>query len=527
MEISIRFLDVAAIAIYLIAMIAVGYYCARKRTATTEAYFLGNRSFGGWSIGMSMLGTNASSATFLALPAAAYILDWRQLSVNLLLPFVAIIAIIFFIPFFRRAQIISAFEYLGKRFGEIPRLYGTLSFVILQVIRMAQVLFLVALPIQFLTGLPMEWVIIGTGLFIGCYTVAGGITAVIWSDVIQTIILLVGGAGCALLIIVDLPGGIGQVIEVGREYDKFSLGSFDWDLAERTFWTVAILGVINWLQIYSSSQPIVQRYVAAKSMYEARKGTLIFSILALPLWTLFFFVGTAVFVFYTKSPDPLVAGFEADQVLPYFILTHVPAGVAGIIVAAIIAAAMSTIDSGINSISTVATVDVVKPYLAKNRTDLFYLRGARSISAAVTLVVIVGAFSFSRMEKESMNDISLIVTSVFGGCLMALFMMGFFTRRVDGVSATIAIFLAMVFNVYLGFGLLGWLPEAVTINVHSYWVGALVNGAFIVLAYAISLFRRMPPGELTGLTVWTMRRRDKCNGASSIERYQEAEGRRQ
>ena len=238
---TIRPLDIIAVAIYLIVMALIGIYFSR-RNETTEEYFVGNRSFPGWVLGLSMLGTIVSSATFLALPAAAYILDWRQLSVNLVLPFIAILAIVVFIPFFRRSKLTSAFEYLGHRYGMAPRIYGTCSFIALQIIRMAQILFLVSLPIQFLTGAPIELVIIGTGVFIAFYTIAGGIEAVIWTDVVQAIVLIMGGILCFIIMAIDLPGGIKQIVDIGIAHNKFSLGGFDWDLTKRTFWTSGHFG---------------------------------------------------------------------------------------------------------------------------------------------------------------------------------------------------------------------------------------------------------------------------------------------
>lgn len=499
----IRLPDVVAILVYLAGMVAVGLYFAR-RNKTTNEYFVGNRSFSGWILGLSMLGTIISSATFLALPAAAFVLDWRQLAVNLVLPAVAIVAVVVFIPFFRRGDLISAFEYLGHRYGTLPRLYGTLSFIMMQLIRMAQILFLVSIPIQFLTGAPIAFVIVAAGLFVAFYTIAGGIEAVVWTDVVQTLVLLVGGVLCFSCVAVDLPGGIRQIVEVGAAHDKFSLGSLEWNLDDRTFWTVIILGLINWIAIYSGDQNMVQRYAAARSTHEARKATILYSVIALPMWTMFFFTGTALFVFYEVFPDPAVASMEADQVLPYFILTQIPAGLAGIVIAAVMAAAMSSLDSGINAIATVVVVDLMKPFLLRNHDDRYYLRAARVIAAAVTVLVVAGAITFSLIEKESMNDASLIVTSVFGGCLMGLFLLGFFTRRVDGTSATIALALAIGFNVYLGLGLLDRLPGAWTLGVHSYWVGAFVNGVFVILAYGISLLRGKPQPHLDGLTVWTM-----------------------
>ncbi len=504
MDLNIRILDIVAIIIYLVVMIGIGVYFSR-RNKTTEEYFVGNRAFPGWVIGLSMLGTIISSATFLALPAAAYVLDWRQLSVNLVLPFVAIIAIVIFIPFFRQGNLTSAFEYLGRRYGVAPRLYGACSFIVLQLIRMAQILFLVALPIEFLTGAPIELVIIGSGVFIAFYTIAGGIEAVIWTDVIQAIILIVGGLLCFIIIASDLPGGFGQIIEIGKANEKFSLGSFEWNLGERTFWTVLILGVVNWLMIYGGDQNMVQRYAAARSMREARKATALYSVIALPMWVLFFFVGTSLFAYYATFHDPNVIELEADQVLPYFILSKIPAGVAGIVISAVLAAAMSSLDSGINAISTVTVIDLMKPFQKKKYDDTYYLKAARLIAVISTVIVVLGAITFSQIEKESMNDVSLIVTSLFGGCLMGLFMLGFFVRRINGKSATMAMLLAILFNVYLGLSALSWLPESITLNLHSYWVGAAVNAFFIIVALVFSFLFRKKESNLAGLTVWTMK----------------------
>ena len=504
---NIRFLDLTAIIIYLAVMAGMAIYFARRNT-NTEEYFVGNRGFAGWVIGLSMLGTIVSSATFLALPAAAYALDWRQLAVNFALPVVAVLAVLFFIPLFRRGRTTTAFEYLGLRYGRLPRLYGTVSFIIMQLIRTAQVLFLVALPIQFLTGIPLSVAIIITGIFVAFYTVVGGIDTVIWTDVVQTVVLLVGGLICAGYVIFALPDGAGQVFETGLAHNKFSFGSFDWDLTRRTFWTVALLGVVNWLAGYGGNQNIVQRYVSARSTREAQKATIIFSALALPMWTFFFFVGTSVFVFYRVFPSETVAGLQADQVLPYFILNHIPAGIAGLIVAAIIAAAMSTLDSSINAIATVVVVDVLKPFLARNRSDGYYLKAAHLVATLAAVLMIAGSLTFANIPKESMNDISLIVTSVFGGCLMGLFMLGFFTRRVDGFAANCALVAAVAFNIYLGLGVLEVLPQSWRLPIHSYWVGALVNFCFIALAYLVALLRGRRPLDLKGLTVWTMKSRD-------------------
>ena len=502
MNLTIRPLDAVAVGLYLAVMLTIGFVSARRSTKA-EHYFVGHRNFPGWLVGLSLLGSIVSSTTFLALPAAAYVLDWRQLTVNLAMPVVGIVAIVIFIPFFRRAGLTSTFEYLAERFGGGARLYCTGSFIVLQLIRLAIVLFLVALPMQFLTAARLEWVIVGCGVFVALYALVGGMETVLWANAVQATIQIAGGMLCLGCLLVKLPGGFGQVLQVGRAHDKFSLGSFAWDVHARTFWTVAILGVVNWLHIYSGEQTVVQRYVSARSTREARKATMLFACVALPTWTMFFFLGTSLFVFFQVLPDPAVLKLQPEQVLPYFVFKQVPTGLAGMIIAAVLAAAMSALDSGVNSIATVVVVDVLKPYLARGREDRFYLRAARVVTAVGLSLAVIGALIFSRLEKESMNDVSLILLSVLGGCIMGVYMLGFFTRRVDGFSVNVALGVAVALNVYFALGLMHVLPARWTSNIHSYWVGPSVNGVFMVTAYGISVVRRKPQAALPGLTVWT------------------------
>lgn len=501
MTLKIHPLDIGVLIAYLAAIAALGVYFSRKNNSTEE-YFLGGRSFPGWAIGLSMLGTSISSVTFLAFPGNAYASNWQNFVMNLMLPFVAIIAIVVFIPFFRRGQLTSAFEYLGERFGVTARVYGTLSFILLQSIRLGKVLFLVSIPVSLLTGLDDWQVIVLVGVFIAFYTIAGGFDAVIWTDVAQAFVLWLGGAMCVGYIVWNLPGGFEQIISVGQANNKFSLGETHFDLGQRTVWTLATLGIYNWLAYLSSDQNVVQRYVASKSMGEARRATAMYAAIAVPTWAFFFFVGTCVFVWYQVNPSDDVAKLEADQVFPYFILTNIPPGLAGLTIAGVLAAAMSSLDSSINAISTVATVDFLKPWLAKDRSDRFYLIAARLICVLASVVMIVGAIIFANVEKQSMNDLSWIVESVFGGCLVGMFLVGFFTRRVDSTALIAGLVCAIAVNVYLGAGLAGWLPKELMIPVHAYWVAVIVNLVFVSIALVVGVARG-PLQELKGLTIWS------------------------
>ncbi len=500
---SFRFLDILSIFLYLFSMGWMGYYFS-KRNNSTEEYFLGNRSFPGWAVGLSMLGTSISSITFLALPAAAFILDWRMLVPNLTLPLIAIIAVTVFIPLFRRGRATSAFEYLEARYGPLARLYAAISFVFLQVIRLGTILYLVSIPISILTGVNILWVIIIGGVFIAFYTVAGGIEAVIWTDVIQTIILLAGGLLSIGYVLYDVPGGLSKIIHVALVNNKFYLGDMHFDFSRRTFWVMLILGIYGWLNEYSSNQNVVQRYLAAASDREAKKATLLCAFMSVPTWTLFFFIGTCLFVYYKIFPDPVIAHLEADQVFPHFILTRIPAGIAGFIIAAVLAAAMSSLDSSINAVATISVVDFFKRYSRQEHSDVYYLKLARILSTIAACFMISGAVILNYVPKESMVDLGIIITALFGGCVCGFFLLGFFTRRVDYVSVMIALVITILINVYFVLNTFGLLPESLSIKINTYWVNILVNTIFMVLAYIISLIRRSQPGSLEQLTIWTM-----------------------
>lgn len=495
-----RIADLVMIILFLAGMAGMGVYFAR-RSRSTEAYFLGNRSFPGWAIGLSMLGTSISSVTFLALPAAAFVLDYRQLVPNLSMPVVALLAMWLIIPFFRSCTATSAFEYLEKRYGASLRLYAAASFIVIQLLRLATILYLVAIPMAEMLGIGMATVIVVSGIVVGFYTVTGGIEAVIWTDVVQTIILLGGGILCLLLIVHALPGGFGEVFRVGAEFDKFSPGPLELNFSGRTLPVMILLGIVNFGTEYISNQNVVQRYIAAKSLSEARRATLMCAFMSVPTWLCFFFLGTCLFVYYKAFPNPEVARMIPDQVLPYFILNKTPPGVAGIIIAACLAAAMSSLSSSINAVSTIGTVDFLKRFRPEC-PDRTALRHARLYALLATLIMIAGAIGICYIPKESVNDMSLIVSSLFGGGMFAIFLLGFFSTRVGNRAILTGLAAGLGFNLYMMLNSLGLLPEALRCGVHSYWTTILVNALLFLIAWAASWFtpnRR----DLTGLTVWT------------------------
>ncbi|MDX1334542.1 MAG: sodium:solute symporter, partial [Gammaproteobacteria bacterium] len=341
-------LDIITLLAYLALMAAIGIYFSRKNTSTEE-YFVGGRSVAGWVIGLSLVGTSISSITFLAYPADAYKTAWLRYLPNLMLPIAVVIAAYVFLPFFRRGNTMTAYEYLEGRFGPSIRIYGAVAFIVAQVVRISLILYLLSLLIQEITGLdPVASIVIG-GVFVGLYTLIGGIDAVIWTDVIQTIVLLLGGL-FALYVIVDLlPGGLGQIFDVASDHGKFAFSEWkdgkaqpvDWGLAlsTKTGTMMLLFGLTAWLTEYSANQNTVQRYCAAKINKEARRAMYICAASSLPIWAFYMFLGTSLFVFFQAFPvaeatEILEGTRKAEHIFPYFISHYLPAGVTGFVIAA-------------------------------------------------------------------------------------------------------------------------------------------------------------------------------------------------
>lgn len=439
----VGYIDVTILIIYFAGMAVMGAYFARRNTSTEE-YFVGGRSFAGWVVGLSLVGTSISSVTFLAYPADAFKTAWLRYIPNLALPVVVFLAIRYFLPVFCKGRITSAYEFLEGRFGPSIRVYAACVYMFAQVSRVSIILYLIALVAMQLTGLPPEWCIVIGGVVVAAYTIAGGIDAVIWTDVIQTVLLLLGGILCLGVIIWALPGGLPQIFEVAWAHHKFALadpvnGSFpptQWgfSLSERTVVMLFLVGATIWIQEYSSGQHIVQRYACSKSTHEARKAMWVCVGSSLPIWAFYMFLGTALYVYFQVFPDVQAAEMldgtrRAEEIVPYFVLNMLPAGVSGLVIAAALAAAMSSLDSSINSISTVGVVDIYKRYVRPGCSDRHYLWVARGLGCVAGALMIGGALALSRAETRTLQDTGTILASLVGGGLAGLYLLGFFSKR--------------------------------------------------------------------------------------------------
>lgn len=519
---NLQTLDMVALIGYLLIITGVGVYFSRKNT-NTEEYFVGGRSFGGWVIGLSLVGTSISSITFLAYPGDAFKTSWLRYVPNLMLPIGILIAAYFFLPFFRRGKITSAYEYLEDRFGPSVRVYGAIAFIIAQIVRVSMILFLLSLLIQELTGLSPTWAIIVGGLIVAIYTIIGGIDAVIWTDVIQTIVLLLGGLLCIWVIIDTLPGGLEQIFSVAGDFNKFSfsvlengvLQEVDWGIRfdEKTVSMMLFIGLIAWLTEYSSNQNTVQRYCASKSTHEARKAMFIAVASSLPIWAFYMFLGTALFVFFQQFPAQPAAEMldgtrAAEGILPYFISNHLPAGVAGLVIASALAAAMSSLDSSINAISTVSVVDIYRRHINPTQDDKHYLKAAWVFASVAATLMILGAIYLAHAETKTLQDTATVLTSILGGGLLGLYLIGFFTKKGDARAVWVGLISTMVFTAWTIFSKKGLLPEAISVPFDLYYTGFVGNVIMFVVTYFVAAKLYPSSKNLDGLTIYDMPKTD-------------------
>src|SRR5690625_1415100 len=355
-------------------------------------------------------------------------------------------AIKFFIPLYRKVGSPSAYTYLEERFGPWAKNYVASFWLLTQVMRVAVILYLLALPMYIILGWDMRIIIVITGVGVMIYSLLGGIIAVIWTDAIQSIILILGAIISLLFLIFSLPGGFGQYIEVAAQHNKFSLGDFGLSLTESTFWVVFIYGIFINLQNYGIDQNFIQRYMTAKNDKEAISSAYGGGLLYIPVSLLFFMIGTGLFVYYTVFPDLLPLEFReagmSDSVFPWFIVHGLPVGITGLLVAFIFAGGMSTISTTLNSGATVILNDFYKRYSKK---DVDEKRSVKVLYLATAGISVLGVLiSFLVIRVESALDIWWNLAGIFSGGMLGLFLLGYFSRRVSNAPAAIGVALGLL-----------------------------------------------------------------------------------
>ncbi len=420
---------------YLLGMVGIGFACSR-RNHTTDDFFRGGQTIPWWAAGLSIFATMLSSITFMAIPAAAYMGAWTLFLANsyiLIMPLV----VFAYLPFYRRLNVTSAYEYLELRFNLGTRLAGALLFSVYQCGRIAVVLYLPALALSTISNLDIHTIIILTGLLCIVYTVTGGIAAVIWTDVVQAVVL-VGGALLSLFYLWGaISGGGWEVFRAAQAEDKL-LGAvtWSWDLTIASGWVILIGSLFHNLFPYTASQDVVQRYLTTDSEAKAARSIWLNALLSVPAQGIFFAIGTALFVFYRQQPARLDAHLQHDAIFPYYIITELPVGVVGLLIAGILAASQSTLSSSMNSIAACYVTDFHRRLLPA-LSESAYLRMARLVTIIAGVFGTGVALIMATADIHSIYVMFLEFIGLAGGTLSGLFVLGIFTRRATGRGAVL------------------------------------------------------------------------------------------
>lgn len=446
-----------------------------SRNKSAGEYTAAGGRMPGWVVGMSIFATYVSSISFLALPGNAYMGNWNPFVFSLSIPIALWIAVRYFVPFYRNLSSISAYSFLEERFGYWARVYASCCYLLTQIARIGSVLFLMALPLHTMMGWGVASIIVTLGICVVIYSVLGGITAVMWNDAIQGIILIAGALACVIVLTFSMPEGPSQLFSIALEYDKFSLGSFGTDLSTTTFWVTLVYGVFINLQNYGIDQNYIQRYKTAKDEKSARRGTIFGGLLYVPVSMFFFFIGTALFAYYKASPGLLPEGIANDAVFPWFIVHGLPTGITGLLIAAICAAGLSTVSTSINSGATIILTDFFQ-----HKRELTDKRSMAILYGASLVLGLLGILiGLAMMQVQSALEAWWSLAGIFSGGMLGLFLLGYLSKRAKSVHAAA--------GAICGVLLIAWMSLGSDVPFHKYLTIVFGTVVIFLVGFLLSL----------------------------------------
>ena len=478
-------LNWSILAIYLIANIYLGFALS-KRVETAEDFYVGRRNTPWWAIGISVVATYVSALSFLGGPAWVYTESMAVIAIHMNYPLVILIVITFFLPFFYNSGVASIYEYQEKRFGPASRSVMSGIFLISQALTSAAILYATSLVIQFITGIDVVTAIVIVSVIALIYTMMGGIAAVIWTDVIQAGVLLVGAMIILYAIVDELPMPVAELLASLKSTGKTT--TLDWSLdltKEATIWSGVIAMTLFHTTVYGANQMMVQRTLAAKNIGDAKKSFLMMGYVAFFIYFLFMFLGLLFYGYYEgrefENGNTIILQFAADYGLP---------GLMGVIAAAVIAASMSSLDSSLNSMATVSTLDFYQRYFKPNEDSKHYLVVSRWFTLVWAAAIVVPAILYSRSEGSILQTLSQ-VGAYFVGAKLSMYGLGFFSKQATEKGVLVGVF--------VGFVVIWWVATQTDIAWPWYClIGGIVN---IVVSLVASRLIDGPQEEYSPYTI--------------------------
>jgi len=467
---GLTFIDVTVIVTYLLIMLYMGLKIARKQRST-EDFFVGGRDLPAWAVGISLFASVMSTILYLGQPGEMFRTGLSFLTRNLPLPLILIVVCFVWIPFFMRLRLTSAYEYLERRFNYSVRalaaifclllIFGWISVVVLTASMALVEITRIEAILPFINDADsaVYATILGVGAFSIFYTTLGGIRAVIWTDVIQFFVLLIGALFTMGAVAWMTGSNVGDWIEVSQTYKHEEVQWFDWDVRNRSTVFSISLSLFMWMVCtHGANQMAMQRYFTVRNVKAARISYVISAVAALALGVILAGVGISLMYFIQQYDLPASAGILSDirsvrnvaqdSVFPQFISIYMPSGLRGLVVAALFAAAMSTIDSGANSASTILTVDFIRRFDPKSEAGQLELKRARIMTACMGVLVV--GYTIALYELSKGSDIISLAQKGFNcflGPLGALFVLGMFVKKATPIAVIPAFILGEIVGV--------------------------------------------------------------------------------
>ncbi|CAZ95097.1 Sodium/solute symporter [Zobellia galactanivorans] len=433
---------------YFIITMAIGLYFSKKQKSTKD-YFTGGGRVPWWASGISVFGTLLSALTFMAIPAKSFLTDWSYFFLNITMILIVPVIAFVFIPYFHRLNISTAYEFLENRFNYVARVLGSLSFILFQLGRIGIVLLLPSLAISIVTGVPVEAAVLIMGVLCVAYTTFGGIEAVIWTDVLQVVVLLGGSILAIFCLLSQSEVGLMEAYHFAVDHNKIDLANMDLNFSESTFWVVFLGGLASALITQGTDQTIVQRYLTSTSVKDAQRTSYLNAALTLPATIIFFGIGTLLFIFYSKAPERLPANLSNnDSIFPWYIVNELPIGVSGLLIAAVFSAAMSSISSSLNSVSTAFCNDFYKHFKPKS-PDLKLLRIARMTTLVCGCLGMVLALWMANSNIKSLWDQFLLFIGLITAGLGGMFLLGMITKKANSRGTLIGVAVSTVSLIFI------------------------------------------------------------------------------
>jgi len=432
--------------VYLFGNLLLGYIMSR-RVKTSEDYYLGDRSAPWWAIGISVVATYVSALSFLGGPAWAYGDGMAALAIHVNYPLVIFVVIAVFLPFFFNSGVASIYEYLERRFGATSRTVMSLLFLLTQTITAASILTATAVVVTYVTGIPATTAIwLMTGIVM-VYTLMGGMNAVIWTDVLQGVILFIG-AGIILFALLGNVSPMSDALTTLAESGKLNPINTDLDFTVApTIWAGVLAMTLFHITVYGSNQMMVQRALAAKNIGDAKKSYLLMGFAAFFIYFMFFFVGALLYVHFKGKPFE-----QPNEIILIFAQSLAIPGLMGILAAAVLSASMSSLSSAFNSLATVSVTDLYQKFFKKSGSEKHYLLMSRVFTFFWGLMVIPMAYAFINSGGSILEALSK-VGSYFVGAKLAMFGMGFFSKHVTERGLLIGVAAGFIgLMILVGFG---------------------------------------------------------------------------